>query len=103
MFFEKENIHTFDSNGEMLITIMSSTAQEESRSISENITWGHRKRFADGKLLMAFSTFLGYDRGPNGEPVINEVKQASCDALEKEMATHSSILACKIPWMDHPQ
>ena len=72
VIFEKENIHTFDSNGEMLITIMSSIAQEESRSISANITWGHRKRFADGKLLMAFSSFLGYDRGPNGEPVINE-------------------------------
>lgn len=72
VIFEKENIHTFDSNGEMLITIMSSIAQEESRSISANITWGHRKRFADGKLLMAFSSFLGYDRGPTGEPVINE-------------------------------
>lgn len=38
-------------NGELLITIMSSLAQEESRSISENVTWGHRKRFADGKDL----------------------------------------------------
>jgi len=37
------NIYTFDSKGEVLITIMSSLAQEESRSISENVTWGHRK------------------------------------------------------------
>ena len=35
VFFEKENIYTFDSKGELLITIMSSLAQEESRSISE--------------------------------------------------------------------
>ena len=49
-FFEKENIWTFDSKGELLITIMSSLAQEESRSISENCTWGQRKRFADGKV-----------------------------------------------------
>ena len=42
-FFEKENIYTFDGKGELLITIMSSLAQEESRSISENVTWGHRK------------------------------------------------------------
>lgn len=48
-YFEKENIWTFDSKGELLLTIMSSLAQEESRSISENVTWGHRKRFADGK------------------------------------------------------
>lgn len=72
VFFEKENIYTFDSKGELLITIMSSIAQEESRSISENVTWGHRKRFADGKLLLPFKNFLGYDRGDDGQPVINE-------------------------------
>lgn len=39
-YFEKENIWTFDGKGELLITIMSSIAQEESRSIPENCTWG---------------------------------------------------------------
>ena len=48
--FEKENIDTLDSKGELFITIMSSLAQEESRSISENVTWGWRKRIADGKV-----------------------------------------------------
>ena len=71
-YFEKENIWTFDGKGELLITIMSSLAQEESRSISENCTWGHRKRFADGKVSVAYSRFLGYDRGPNGGLVINQ-------------------------------
>ena len=46
IFLEKENIWTLDVKGELLITIMSSLAQEESRSISENVTWGQRKRFA---------------------------------------------------------
>ena len=50
VYFEKENIYTLDSKGELLITIMSSLAQEESRSISENVTWGQRKRFAAGCL-----------------------------------------------------
>ena len=50
VYFEKENIYTFDGKGELLLTIMSSIAQEESRSISENVTWGQRKRFADGKI-----------------------------------------------------
>lgn len=72
VFFEKENIYTFDGKGELLITIMSSLAQEESRSISENVTWGHRKRFADGKLIMPFSSFLGYERGEDGQPKIVE-------------------------------
>lgn len=72
VYFEKENIYTFDSKGELLITIMSSLAQEESRSISENVTWGQRKRFADGKVTMPYKNFLGYDKGKDGKPVINE-------------------------------
>lgn len=72
VFFEKENIYTFDSKGELLLTIMSSLAQEESRSISENVTWGHRKRFSDGRFSLGYSHFLGYDKGPDGRLVINE-------------------------------
>ena len=72
IYFEKENIWTLDAKGELLITIMSSLAQEESRSISENVTWGHRKRFADGKVSVGFSHFLGYDRGPDGDLVVNK-------------------------------
>lgn len=75
VYFEKENIWTLDAKGELLITIMSSLAQEESRSISENVTWGHRKRFADGKVSVPFSRFLGYDRGTDGNLVVNP-KQA---------------------------
>ena len=62
VYFEKENIWTLDAKGELMITIMSSLAQEESRSISENTTWGKRKQFADGKGSVAFSWFLGYDK-----------------------------------------
>ncbi|MBN2455168.1 MAG: recombinase family protein [Sedimentisphaerales bacterium] len=72
VFFEKENIYTFDDKGELLITIMSSLAQEESRSISENVTWGQRKRFADGKVSMPYKRFLGYEKGEDGIPKIVE-------------------------------
>lgn len=72
IYFEKENIWTLDSKGELLISIMSSLAQEESRSISENVTWGKRKRFADGKVSVPFSHFLGYDRGEDGSLVLNK-------------------------------
>lgn len=71
-YFEKENIFTFDGKGELLLTIMSSLAQEESRSISENVTWGQRKRFSDGKTSMPYKQFLGYDKGEDGTPAINE-------------------------------
>ena len=71
VYFEKENIWTFDAKGELLITIMSSLAQEESRSISENVTWGHRKRMADGKVSVPYGGFLGYDKGEDGGLVVN--------------------------------
>nr|WP_279127155.1 N-6 DNA methylase [Acidaminococcus fermentans] len=60
---------------EMLLTILSSLSQEESRSISENVTWGLRKKFADGKFSVGYSRFLGYDKGEDGNLAINE-KQA---------------------------
>ncbi len=75
VYFEKESIKTFDSKGELLITIMSSLAQEESRSISENVKWGRRKRFADGQVTVCYTRFLGYDKGPDGNLVVN-VEQA---------------------------
>lgn len=61
---------TFDSKGDLLITIMSSLAQEESRSISENVTWGQRKRFSDGKVSIPYGQFLGYRKGADGLPEI---------------------------------
>ena len=72
VFFEKENIYTLDSKGELLITIMSSLAQEESRSISENVTWGQRKRMADGKISLPYAHFLGYEKGEDDIPRIVE-------------------------------
>jgi site-specific DNA recombinase len=72
VYFEKENIFTLDSKGELLLTIMASLAQEESRSISKNITWGKRKSMADGKVSFAYSSFLGYDIGKDGKLYIVE-------------------------------
>ncbi|MSS85429.1 recombinase family protein [Actinomycetaceae bacterium WB03_NA08] len=72
IYFEKENIWTLDAKGELLITIMSSLAQEESRSISENVRWGVRKRFADGQVTVPYPNFLGYQRGSDGRPQIVE-------------------------------
>lgn len=72
IYFEKENIYTLDSKGELLITIMSSLAQEESRSLSENVKWGQRKRFADGKVTLPYKQFLGYEKGEDDLPKIVE-------------------------------
>ena len=74
--FEKENLHTFDPKCEMILTIMSSLAQEESRSISENVRWGQRKSMQDGKIHLAYSRFLGYRKGSDGRPEIVEEEAA---------------------------
>ena len=75
-YFEKENIWTFDSKGELLLTIMSSLAQEESRSISENVTWGQRKRMADGKVSFAYSRFMGLDKDKETGKIVVNPEQA---------------------------
>ncbi|WP_297418967.1 recombinase family protein [Clostridium sp.] len=75
VIFEKENINTLDAKGEVLLTILSSLAQDESRSISENSTWGIRRRFEQGKIIVNHNKFLGYDKDKNGNLIIDE-KQA---------------------------
>ncbi|WP_373845116.1 recombinase family protein [Clostridium sp.] len=75
VIFEKENINTLDAKGEVLLTILSSLAQDESRSISENSTWGIRRKFEQGKVTVNYTKFLGYDKGEDGTLVINQ-KQA---------------------------
>ncbi len=74
VYFEKENIYTLDNKGEVLLTIMGSLAQEESRSISENTLWGIKKKMESGKFSLPYSTFLGYDL-KDGKLTINK-KQA---------------------------
>lgn len=69
--FEKENINTMDSTGELLFTILSSLAQDESRSISENTTWGIRALFKQGVLHLNANRFFGYDKDSKGHLVIN--------------------------------
>lgn len=59
VYFQKENINTMVSAGAFLITLMSSFAEEESRSISENVTWAVRHRYAQGIYLISPDCFWG--------------------------------------------
>jgi site-specific DNA recombinase len=72
IFFEKENLYSSDSKVDFMLTIFSSIAQEESRNISENIKWGYRKRFKDGKVYVNTKRFLGYDKDENGKLIIDK-------------------------------
>lgn len=71
VYFQKENINTMDSTGEFLITLMSFFAEEESRSISENVTWAVRHRYAQGIYHLP-GLLLGYQRNQDGEIQVDE-------------------------------
>ena len=62
IIFEKENINTMEASGELLITIMSSLAQQESQSISQNVKISHQYRFQQGVPMIANSRFMGYNK-----------------------------------------
>lgn len=69
--FERENINTLSGDGELMLTVLSSFAEEESRSASENVKWRVKKKFEKGELLINTNRFLGYDRDEYGDLVIN--------------------------------
>ena len=48
VYFERERINSLSADGELLLSLLASFAQEESRSISENIKWAVRKKFEQG-------------------------------------------------------
>ena len=76
--FEKEHIHSLSEDGELMLTLLASFAQEESRSISENVKWGVRKRFQSGEIGAANKHILGYryDDGLRRYVIIPEEAEA---------------------------
>lgn len=67
VFFEEQNIHTMSADGELMLSILASYAQEESRSASENQKWRIRKYFREGKPWNG--VMLGY-RQQDGKYIV---------------------------------
>jgi len=91
ILFEKENIDTGSAYSEMLLTVLAAFAQEESRSISANITWGVRKRFEEGQERWAnvFGYRKDFDTGETYIIVEEEAKVVRLifDLYEKGLST----------------
>ena len=68
--FEKENLRSLDKQSEVMLTVLSGLAQEESRNISENVRWGQQRSMQAGNVAMAYGRFLGYRKGDDGKPEI---------------------------------
>jgi DNA invertase Pin-like site-specific DNA recombinase len=70
VFFERDNINTSQATSELYLTLMAAVAQEESHSLSENMKWGIRKRFAAG--IPKWAATYGYRKTEEGDWVIDE-------------------------------
>ena len=80
IFFEEQNINTLSGDGEMMLAVLASFAQEESRSMSENNKWSIRKKFERGEVMITTSRFLGYDKNEYGDLIVNR-KEAQIVSL----------------------
>lgn len=109
--FEKENINSLSGDGELMLTLLASFAQEESRSISENIKWSIRKRFEAGIPNGRFRIF-GYrwdgDRlviEPDEAAVVRRIYQNFLDGksrleTERELAAEGITTLNGCRWVD---
>lgn len=80
VFFEEENINTLTMDGELLLTILSSVAQQEVENLSENVKKGLKMKMRRGELV-GFQGCMGYDYDP-------ETKQISVNKEEAEIVKH---------------
>lgn len=77
VFFEKENIHSLHSDGELLLSLISAIAQNESFNQSENVKWGIRRQYERGRVQSIPSgKFLGYKKDEKGNLIIDEAQAA---------------------------
>lgn len=85
VYFEKENIHTIKSEGEVLLTLILAVAQNESQTQSENVKWGIHKQYERGNIKSIPSgKFLGYDKDEEGNLVINQAQATAVRRIYQE-------------------
>lgn len=95
VFFEKENINTLDSKGEVLLTIMASLAQQESESLSANVRMGIQYRNQQGKVQINHNWFLGYTKDADGNLVIDPAQAEIVRRIYREYLEGASFLQIK--------
>ena len=72
VLFEEQGLHSLDPGAEFYITIYGSIAQSESENISANVKWGKAQSAREGNVPFHYKNFLGYRRGADGKPEIDE-------------------------------
>ena len=69
VFFDESNLYTLDTTGALVLTILATVAEEESRSKSFIMNWSVDRRFSKGIFLIP--ELLGYDKDEDGNLIIN--------------------------------
>ena len=72
VYFENDGISSFDNNIDFILSVFAGLAEEEARSVSENVKWSNKKLFESGFVNMVTDRFLGYDRDKDGNIIVNE-------------------------------
>ena len=91
VFFEKENINTMDSKGEVLLTIMASLAQQESESLSKNVKMGLQFRFQNGEVQVNHNRFMGYTKDEDGHLIIEPAEAEIVKRIYREYLQGASL------------
>lgn len=92
VYFEKENINTMDSKGEVLLTIMASLAQQESQSLSQNVKLGLQYRYQQGEIQVNCARFLGYTKDENKHLVVVPEEAKIVKRIYREYLEGTSML-----------
>ena len=92
VFFEKENINSMDSKGEVILTIMASLAQQESQSLSQNVKLGLQYRYQQGEIQINCARFLGYTKDENKHLVIVPEEAEIVKRIYREYLEGASML-----------
>lgn len=72
VYFEEQGIHSIKPDAEFYISIYGTIAQSESENISANVKWGKLQSAKEGKVAFTYKNFLGYRKGTDGKPQIDE-------------------------------
>ncbi len=94
--FESENIDTLTPGGDVLITILAAMAEQESRTMSNNIKWAYQKKFEKGEVTINTGLMLGYNKvgkDADGKPVyeINEEEAEIIRRIYREYLNGSTV------------
>lgn len=97
--FEEEHINTLEMDSELIITILGAVAQGQSEAISQNVAWGQRQAYREGKVNFHYANLYGYKRGPDDKPEIIPEQAEVIRRIFKDYLDGKSVRAIK-EWLD---